>query len=172
MGSRARGDGHGTLGVSPYRPDLVDVWIFHVGAGGDLSILLLRRAPARVLGGLWQGVSGALEGDERIVHGALRELREETGLRPGDFQTLYDLDQVNHFHVAPLDALVSAAIFAVRVPTQVMPALSHEHDAFEWLPAAEAMRRCVWPGYRESIARIRDHLLDPALARWFELEVA
>jgi 8-oxo-dGTP pyrophosphatase MutT (NUDIX family) len=158
--------------VSPYRPDLVDVWIFHVDAAGELAILMLRRAPERVLAGLWQGVSGALEGDERIVDGALRELREETGLRRTDLQAFYDLDQVNHFHVAPIDAVVSAAIFAGRVATRIDPRLSHEHDAFEWLPAAEAIRRCVWPGYRESIARIRDHLLDPALARWFELEPA
>ena len=157
--------------MSPYRPDLVDVWIFHVDGADALSILLLRRAPARVLAGLWQGVSGGLEGEERIVAGALRELREETGLRPADLLTFYDLDQVNHFHVAPLDALVSAAIFAARVSTRVTPQLSHEHDRFEWLPAAEAIRRCVWPGYRDSIARIRDHLLDPELARWFALDM-
>ena len=158
--------------MSPYRPDLVDVWIFHVDAAGELAILLMRRSQERVLGGLWQGVSGRLEDEERIVDGALRELREETGLRREDLAAFYDLDQVNHFHVEPLDALVSAAIFAGRVATQVEPRLSHEHDAFEWLPAAEAIGRSVWPGYRESIARIRDYLLDPALARWFELKPA
>jgi hypothetical protein len=44
------------------RPDLVDVWVFRATAAApsSLEILLLRRAPGRVMAGLWQGVSGAV----------------------------------------------------------------------------------------------------------------
>ncbi len=157
--------------MSPYRPDLVDVWIHRVDPTAGLQILLLRRAPGRILAGLWQGVSGSLEGDERIVDGALRELREETGLRAADLEAFYDLDQVNQFHVAPIDAILSAAVFAARVGPRTEARLSHEHDRQEWLAPDEAIRRCVWPAYRDSIARIRDHLMDPAMAAWFEIAV-
>ncbi|MGH2465807.1 MAG: NUDIX domain-containing protein, partial [Candidatus Limnocylindrales bacterium] len=65
------------------RPDLVDVWIFRIPAGAvdesGIEILLLRRAPGRILAGLWQCVSGSLEPGETVVAGALRELHEETG---------------------------------------------------------------------------------------------
>ena len=155
--------------MSPYRPDLVDVWLFRVDAGRGLEILLLRRAPERTLAGLWQGVSGRLEDDESIVDGALRELREETGLVPADLETFYDLDQVNSFHVASLDGIVDAAVFAARLGPDTPVRLSHEHDRAEWVSADEAVRRSVWPAYRESIARIRDHLVDPELARWFAI---
>ena len=157
--------------MSPYRPDLVDVWIFRVDPADGLEILLLRRAPGRILAGLWQGVSGGLEGDERIVDGALRELREETGIVPADLEAVYDLDQVNQFHVASIDAVLSAAVFAARVRPGATARLSHEHDRQEWVGADEAIRRSVWPAYRESVARIRDHLLDPAVAAWFEIQV-
>ena len=157
--------------MSPYRPDLVDVWLFRVDPHRGLEILLLRRAPGRILAGLWQGVSGGLEADERIVDGALRELHEETGLRPADLEAFYDLDQVNSFHVAPIDAVVTAAVFAARVRPDVQARLSHEHDTQEWVAPDEAIRRSVWPAYRESIARIRDHLLDPDLAAWFVLPI-
>ena len=36
---------------------------------------------------------------------------------------------------------------------------------------SEAYDEAIWPGYRESIARIRDNLLDPARAAWFELQL-
>ena len=153
--------------MSPFRPDLVDVWIFRVDEGRDPEILLLRRAPGRILPGLWQGVSGSLEPDERIVDGALRELHEETGFLPADLEAFYDLDQVNQFHVAALDAVLSAAEFAARLRPDVEPRLSHEHDAAEWMGTDDAIRRCVWPAYRESVRRIVDHLLDPQVAPWF-----
>ena len=117
--------------MSAFRPDLVDVWIFRVDAVHGVEILLMRRAPGRILAGLWQGVSGSLETGERIVAGALRELVEEPGLRPADVEAFYDLDQVNQFHVAPMDAVVTAAVFATRLKPGVEPRLSHEHDALE-----------------------------------------
>ena len=157
--------------MSPYRPDLVDVWLFRVDAARGLEILLLRRAPGRILAGLWQGVSGGLEAGERIVDGALRELHEETGIVRADLDAFYDLDQVNSFHVAPIDAVVTAAVFAARLRPGVEAYLSHEHDAQEWVGADEAIRRSVWPAYRESVARIRDHLLEPELAGWFVLPI-
>jgi 8-oxo-dGTP pyrophosphatase MutT (NUDIX family) len=157
--------------VSPYRPDLVDVWLFRLDSERGLEILMLRRAPERTLAGLWQGVSGRLEDGESIVAGALRELREETGLVPADLEAFYDLDQVNSFHVAALDGVVTAAVFAARLGASARVRLSHEHDRAEWVSPDEATRRSVWPAYRESVARIRDHLVDPDLARWFALDV-
>jgi 8-oxo-dGTP pyrophosphatase MutT (NUDIX family) len=56
------------------------------------EVLLIRRSPGRILPGLWQCVSGALEPGERVVAGALRELLEETGFGPDDIEAFYDLD--------------------------------------------------------------------------------
>ncbi len=158
--------------MSPYRPDLVDVWIFRVVPGCGLEILMMRRAPGRILAGLWQGVSGGLETGERVVDGALRELVEETGIGPDRLEAFYDLDQVNAFHVAAIDAILVAAVFAARVAPDVEPRLSHEHDAAEWLGADEAIRRSVWPAYRESVRRIVDHLVDADMAAWFVIPLA
>ncbi len=163
--------------VSPLRPDIVDCWIFRVQGSGPAAplgaeILLLRRAPGRILSGLWQCVSGSLEPGERIALGALRELREETGLGADDVESFYDLDLVNQFHEPSLDAVVLAAVFAVRIRPDVAPSLSHEHDAMRWLDPAAAHREVVWPGYREAVDRIRRDILDPERAPWFELDLA
>jgi dihydroneopterin triphosphate diphosphatase len=157
----------------PLRPDLVDCWIFRAAgeeAAAEPEILLLRRSPDRILPGLWQGVSGSLEPDERVTDAVLRELREETGLGPDRIEAFYDLDLVNAFHWPAVDGVVVSAIFAVRVARDVEPRLSHEHDAMRWVAADVARREVVWPGYREAIDRIRNELQDPAKTPWFELD--
>jgi 8-oxo-dGTP pyrophosphatase MutT (NUDIX family) len=154
--------------MSPLRPDLVDCWIYRIAPGGP-EILLLRRAPGRILAGLWQCVSGSLDPGERVAIGALREVAEETGFAGDAIEAFYDLDLVNQFHEPSYDAVVLAAVFAIRVGPGAQAVLSHEHDRARWLPVDDAHREVVWPGYRTAIERIRDDLSDPDRARWFEL---
>jgi 8-oxo-dGTP pyrophosphatase MutT (NUDIX family) len=163
--------------VSPFRPDLVDCWMFRVpltARGVERpEVLLLRRATTKaILPGLWQCVSGSLEADERVAVGALRELAEETGFGAVDVEAFYDLDLVNQFHEPSVDAVMTAAVFAVRVRADAEPKLSTEHDAARWLPVDAAHREVIWPGYRTAIERVRDDLSDPERARWFELTLA
>jgi 8-oxo-dGTP pyrophosphatase MutT (NUDIX family) len=154
--------------VSPLRPDLVDCWIYRDGPAGR-QVLLMRRAPGRILPGLWQCVSGSLEAGERVTGGALRELHEETGFDADAIEAFYDLDLVNQFHEPSVDGIVTAAVFAVRVDAHAEPELSHEHDDARWLPIGDALTEVIWPGYRTAIERIRDDLADPARAAWFQL---
>ena len=133
------------------------------------EILLIRRAPGRILPGLWQCVSGSLETGERVTRGALRELAEETGFEGPDIEAFFDLDLVNQFHEPSFDAVVTSAVFAVRLRPDVEPRLSHEHDGARWLVLGDAHAEVVWPGYRTAIERIRDDLSDPERATWFEL---
>ena len=155
-----------------YRPDLVDVWIFRQDVESRLEILLMRRSPGRLLAGLWQGVSGSLEDGERITAGALRELQEETGFAGPAVEAFYDLDLVNQFHWSPVDAIVSAAVFAVRVGPAAEPIMSAEHDAHRWVTPADALQLVVWPAYRDAIAVIERDLLDAAREPWFRLRHA
>ena len=153
------------------RPDLVECWVFRVDASGGVEILLSRRAPQRIFPGLWQCVTGGVEPGERIPQAALREVEEETGLGGADIEAFYDLDQVAPFYDEGGDAVVVAAIFAVRVRLGAVPRASHEHDAMRWVPADEAPSLAIWPSYAESVRRVRDVLKNPELERWFRLDV-
>ena len=181
--------------MSPIRPDLVECWVFRQTGGGDESgspdssgprpdgprsgglgtgepeFLLIHRAPGRIFPGLWQCVTGGPEPGERIPRAALREVAEETGIGPDDIEAFYDLDMVSSFYDEGPDAIVSGAIFALRVRADVEPRLSHEHDDFRWAAADEARTMAVWPTYAECIDRIGRSLLRPADARWFELDL-
>ncbi|MFI5255580.1 MAG: NUDIX domain-containing protein, partial [Candidatus Limnocylindrales bacterium] len=104
--------------------------------------------------------------------GALREVAEETALGGPEIEAFYDLDQVGAFYDEASDAIVQAAIFALRVRPDAVPRLSHEHAERRWVDASEAARLVVWPSARESIERIRRCLLEPHIAAWFELDGA
>jgi len=137
-----------------FRPDLVACWLFRSGAGDDVEILLLHRAPGRIFPGIWQPVTGGLEAGERIVDGALRELVEETGIGPSGIATLFGLDQVNIFHADHIDAIQAEAVFAADLEPGVEAILSEEHDDQRWVSPAEAAEMVLWPAYRGAIAQI------------------
>ena len=157
--------------MSPYRPDLVECWVYRVPPGGDPEFLLIRRAPDRIFAGLWQCVTGGLEPGERVPMAALREVREEIGFGSDEIEAFYDLDQVTHFYDEGPDAIVVGAIFAVRVRADAGPTLSHEHDGARWADREEALRLVVWPSYRDTIDRILGKLLDPEVEPWFRLDL-
>jgi 8-oxo-dGTP pyrophosphatase MutT (NUDIX family) len=157
--------------MSPFRPDLVAVWIYRVPdptTPEAMELLLLRRAPHRPLPGLWQCVTGSIELDERVVDAALRELAEETGIAGGAIEAFYDLDMVSQFHWPDVDGVLSEVVFAVRVRPGTEPRLSAEHDDVRWVDPAEAVRSSVWPSYREAIERVATILPDPDRAIWLE----
>jgi 8-oxo-dGTP pyrophosphatase MutT (NUDIX family) len=137
-----------------FRPDLVGCWIFRTTPERGVEILLIRRAAGRIYPGIWQCVTGGLEGDEKVVDGALRELEEETGITAPDIENLYGLDQVNLFHAEHVDALLAEAVFAAHVRPGVEPRLSHEHDDARWVSPDEARKTVVWPAYRTAIEQI------------------
>jgi 8-oxo-dGTP pyrophosphatase MutT (NUDIX family) len=162
------------------RPDLVECWVFRVvppASSSDLrpeadrlEILLVRRAAHRIFPGLWQCVTGGIEPGERVPEAALRELREETGFGPGEVLVAYDLDQVAPFYDEGTDAVVVSAIFAARIRSDAVATPSDEHDDLRWVPAADAPALAIWPSYAESVRRVRNLLLEPGLARWFQLD--
>ena len=154
------------------RPDLIECWLFRVPPGGQVEVLLIRRAPDRIFPGLWQCVTGSIEPGETVPQAAMREVREETGLGPGESEAFYDLDQVAPFFDEGTDAVVVSAIFAARVRPDAVARASHEHDGLRWVPAEEAPALAIWPSYAESVRRVRDLLLDPALEPWFRLDAA
>jgi 8-oxo-dGTP pyrophosphatase MutT (NUDIX family) len=157
--------------MSPLRPDLVECWVYRQPPDADPEFLLIRRAPGRIFAGLWQCVTGGLEPGERVPMAALREVREEVGFGPAEIEAFYDLDQVTQFYDEGSDAIVTGAIFAMRVEPHARPALSHEHAAHRWASAAEAVRLTVWPTYRETIERITGTLLDLQAEPWFRLDL-
>ena len=153
------------------RPGIVECWVFRVHPRrGNVEILLIRRAAHRIFPGLWQCVTGRVEAGERVPMAAMREVAEETGLAPADIEGFYDLDQIVPLYNETSDAVGTSMIFAVRVRSDAVVTMSHEHDAMRWVSDAEAPDLAIWPSYAESVRRVQELAGDPGRARWFALD--
>lgn len=114
-------------------------------------VLLLRRA-GLYLRGAWTYVAGHLEAGETLWQCALRELGEETALRPTDF---YAADCCEQFYDARDECIQLVPAFVAMVEADAEVVLNHEHDAFRWATFAEALRQLPFDGQRELFARVQ-----------------
>lgn len=125
----------------------------------QFEVLLLQRIVPPV--GWWQSITGSLEWNEEPLQAACREVYEETGILSKDDPVPTGV--VNRFDIVPEGLHLYAPgttqniehVFTLalpeRVPVRVNPA---EHDAFAWLPAAEAAEKTASWTNREAILRL------------------
>lgn len=119
--------------------------------------LLLRRSPDDALyPGMWQIVTGTREETEKAYEAALRELKEETGLRPEHF---WIVPYTNAFYDPRSDAVSLIPFFAAQVRPGDAPELSGEHSTGEWLSYQDALQRLVWPGQRRGLEIVHQYIL-------------
>jgi len=138
----------------------VDVYAFTITPDG-LRFLLLRRAADNSYPGIWQPVAGKVKPGEKVWQAALREFSEETGLTALAF---YTLDHVSSYYLHPSNELIQVPAFMAEVALK-NPALSHEHDAFQWLSLEGAQHLASWQTYRNALSSIPKLLeSSPALA--------
>ena len=129
----------------------------------DLQILLLERASRA---GYWQSVTGSQEGSESLVETAVRELREETGIRVKP-AALRDWQLINTFEIfaewrhryAPEVTHNTEHVFSLElteiVPVSIAP---DEHLAYQWLPLREAAGKCFSWSNRDAILMLPERL--------------
>ena len=95
-------------------------------------MLALRRAPDNLAGpGLWETVSGRVEQGEQPLAAALREVREESGL-----DVRIDPRPVAAYAAERRGKPMVVILYRAEYLSGEVR-ISHEHDQFAWLNAAE-----------------------------------
>ena len=136
-------------GDLPIRSNGVSVYVCRTGVGRDCYLLLHRSGDAD--GRFWQGVSGSIEPGETAPEAVLRELVEETALRP---ESLYTTDQVELFYDMTKDRIYMAPIFVAFVAGDAEARLSPEHTEYRWVDADEAVRCMPYLTQKDALRRI------------------
>ena len=120
---------------------------------GRHSYLLFHRNPRPDLGlpAFWQGVSGALEPGESFTAAALREVAEETGIvltsvSDSRFQHSYPIRAEWRPFYGPEPMEVKEQVFFAKVPVDVKPTLSKEHQSWRWCSVSEAAALLTFGG--------------------------
>jgi dATP pyrophosphohydrolase len=137
--------------------------------GSSHEFLQMRRAANDYMGGTWQTVYGTSNAGETAWQAAIRELREESGLRPRE---LYRVDCVETFYTAVSDTLWHAIPFAALVSREDEVRLNEEHDAAQWIARDAVNEAFMWETDRQSIALICRDILEGSSAKpYLKIEV-
>lgn len=137
----------------PIRAFLVSVVAMRI-KGTRHEVLLLKRTQSLV--GEWCQVAGSIEEGETAWQAALRELDEETGLRPSAF---YSADTCEQFYEADRDAITIAPVFVAIVNSSAKVVLNHEHSEYRWVSFDEANEMVAFGGQRRVLGWIENEFV-------------
>ncbi|MDR3665699.1 MAG: NUDIX pyrophosphatase [Ignavibacteriaceae bacterium] len=134
------------------KSDLVELHIFKM-IDDEMQFLLLKRSTHKIYPGVWQMVSGHLDKNETAIQTALRELNEETGIKP--FR-LWIAPNINSLYSPEDDSITMIPVFAAQVKNDRV-IISDEHSEFKWLNSEEAKKLLAWDGQRKSVDIIKEY---------------
>lgn len=118
----------------------------------DGTVLVVRRVPEDTLGGEWELPGGGVDTGETIEQGAIRELREETGLEVDKVLGTFE----GFDYTTPRKPKVRQINFMVTVKSGAIQLEPTEHDEYRWIassdiPSLEAtaeMQQCLQEAFR------------------------
>jgi len=118
------------------------------------EVLLLKRTQTLI--GEWCQVAGSIEDGETAWQAALRELDEETGLKPNTF---YSADTCEQFYEADRDAITTAPVFVAFIESAAKVSLNHEHSEYRWVSFDDAIEMVAFGGQRRVLRWIEDEFV-------------
>jgi 8-oxo-dGTP pyrophosphatase MutT (NUDIX family) len=135
---------------------------------------ILFREDAVVPGGIayllldygkhWDYAKGHLEEGETAWQAAVRELREETGIRQVDRVTRFERD-MHYVFYSPKKGQVHKTVtyFLGRTRSEAVK-VSEEHEGFAWLGYEEALERLTYENAREMLRAAHEALMKGGVA--------
>ena len=146
---------------------VVDAYVYRKTENG-LKFLILKRASTKLYEHLWQGVAGKIEAGETAPQAAIRELDEETGLKP---KHMFIADHISRFYEAHDDRINLVPVFGIEVDSDDVT-LSEEHCDYKWVTLDEALEHLVWRGQKKGIQVINEMVLSAdERMRWSTIEL-
>jgi len=134
----------------------VHIATFNKIEGAYKHLVLKRSVDAYLYPGLWQVVTGRIEIGEKAIEAALRETKEETGLKVVD---MWALPYVASFFNPHKDAVSFAPVFGFLADDKQKVKISSEHEKYDWLEMNDAIERVELPSHKEGIRIFNNYIL-------------
>jgi dATP pyrophosphohydrolase len=148
--------------------NLIETHIFRKTEKG-IEFLILKRAEDQIYPGIWQMVSGKIKDNEKAFEAAVREVNEETGLKP---LKIWSAPKVNSFYSANSDTINLIPVFAIQVEKNSNVTISNEHSEFKWVNSEEVQKLLAWDGQRKAVRLIEDYFLNErSFLNFVEIEI-
>ncbi len=138
---------------------LIDVYPYKMEVGQPL-FLIFKRSAEKIYGNQWRMVGGKVKDGESSWEGALRELKEETGLSPVKF---WAIPSVNQFYEAKSDSVHTIPAFAAELSGKEEITLDDEHSEYKWVSIEGIDPYIRWPEQRRLMKMTHDILTDQFL---------
>ena len=145
----------------------VDSYIYRNTDAGPIY-LMLKRSSGKFYEHLWQGVAGKIERGETATHTVIRELEEETGMKP---KRMFAADHIASFYDAKNDRILMVPIFGIEVENSEVT-LSEEHSEYIWTSFEEALTLLTWKGQKEGLRTVHDEITSgDDRTKWSEIKL-
>jgi len=135
---------------------IVEACIFKLMQGEPRYLMLKRSAQEKLYPGIWQIVTGNQKDGEHAVHAALREVREETGLRP---LRMWAVPYIVLSYNVGDDTVHVSPLFAIQVSESDEPKISSEHQDHGWYDSEKSKSLLVWPSQKQGLQLIHEYIV-------------
>ncbi len=119
---------------------------------GDKILILRRSGKVSTYRGLWGGVSGFIEEGENPLERAVKEIKEETGLKEYEFELLKEGRSFS-FEDEEVDTKWIVHPFLFRAKTKRIK-IDREHFEFKWIRPEDLPKYFTVPKLEESLKRV------------------
>jgi dATP pyrophosphohydrolase len=132
---------------------LIDLYPYRLTNNNKLEFLLFKRAEGQKYDGQWRMIGGKVEEGETYWEAALREMDEETGLKP---KTFWSLPSLNKFYEWNTDEVLLIPAFGAEISRTDSIVLNEEHSTSKWFDIDEASDLIYWPEQRRLLKLLHD----------------
>jgi len=136
--------------------NLIELCVFKKENDQPRYLLLHRTKDEIIYPNVWQFITGSIEENEKAADAAMRELSEETGLKP---KSLWVVPYVLSFYNAGWDSVNLCPFIAAEIQDNKSVEISEEHDDFGWFTYDEAIHKLELPSWKEGLRIVNEYIV-------------
>ena len=130
-------------------PDVVTVLLTNsIG-----KILILKRSDkVRTYKGMWGGVAGYIEENEKPYDTAIKEIKEETSLEKEDVELLKQLNPVYFTDKQRYDWKIFPFLFKIKEKRKIK--IDWEHSQYRWISPSQIKKFDTVPHLKDIVSKL------------------